>query len=132
MAQPIAAAGKVEISRGIYVENMTADGTLALEPASMLREGDSVVLVISWRVQDAARGFTMASAVPGALSFQRSSTEAAEISTDGGRSWRRLDRAGRQTGETYQAPSPGAITYLRWRIAPDRNSGQITYRAIVR
>lgn len=131
-AQPVAAAGQVEISRGIYVENLAADGSLALEPASMLRQGDSVVLVISWRVRNADRGFTVASAIPGALTFQRSSTEATEISTDGGRNWRRLDHAGRPAREEFHAPSPDTITHLRWRIAPNRTSGQVTYRAIVR
>ncbi|NTZ41538.1 hypothetical protein G7A66_00215 [Altererythrobacter sp. SALINAS58] len=130
-AQPVA-AGQVEISRGIYVENLAADGSLALEPASMLRQGDSVVLIISWRVRNAERGFTVASAVPGALAFQRSSTEATEISTDGGRNWRRLDHAGRPPREEFRAPSPDTITHLRWRIAPNRASGQITYRALVR
>lgn len=132
VAQPINAADKVEISRGIYVEDLAADGTLALEPASMLRKGDSVVLVISWRARNAAKGFTLASAIPGALSFQKSSTEATEISTDGGRSWRRLDHGARRAREGYNAPSPDAITHLRWRVAPDKERGQVTYRAIVR
>ena len=80
------AESAIDIDRSVYVERMS-DGVRALEPATTLRPGDKVVLVLEWRTASSDRRFTVQSAVPRTLAFQRAGNEAVEVSTDGGRNW---------------------------------------------
>jgi hypothetical protein len=85
-----------------------------------LLRGDRVVTVLRWR---APRGgsYTAVSPVPASLSVESASMAGLEISTDGARSWRRL--------EDPEAV-PVGTTHLRWRIAG--GEGRLSYRAVVR
>lgn len=120
------AQGTVDIDRSVYVER-TREGVRALEPASTLRPGDKVVLVLRWRTDKAAKGFTVESAVPRTLAFQRAGSDAVEVSTDGGRNWGELGAL--RMGQRFASAED--VTHLRLRVA-GAASGRMTYSAIVR
>ena len=119
------AGSAVDIERSVYVER-AAQGVRALEPATTLRKGDKVVLVVEWRAGSAGR-FTVQSAVPRVLAFQRAGSEAVEVSIDGGRSWgaRGELRAGTRLASAED------VTHLRMKVA-GAPAGRLTYSAIVR
>lgn len=124
------AQSAVDITRSVYIER-AADGARELEPASALRKGDKVVLVVEWRASAARRGFTVSSAVPRDLAFQRAGSDSVEVSTDGGRNWGRLGAL--RVGE--RLASVEDVTHLRWRVpaaAVAQGRGMLTYSAVVR
>lgn len=126
MAGGVSAANGVGIERSVYVER-SQQGTRALEPATTLRKGDKVVLVLAWRAA-AARGFTLESAVPRPLAFQRAGNEEVEVSIDQGRNWGQLEdlRIGSRLASAED------VTHLRLRVPASAPAGRITYSAIVR
>lgn len=124
------AQSAIDITRSVYVERAAA-GARALEPADALRKGDKVVLVMEWRAEESRRGFTVSSAVPRDLAFQRAGSDSVEVSIDGGRNWGRIGalRAGERLASVED------VTHLRWRVPADtagRGRGMLTYSAIVR
>jgi hypothetical protein len=121
------AGDAVDIDRSVYIERTEA-GARALEPATTLRKGDKVVLMLAWRAAPQGRGFVVESAVPGPLAFQRAADEAVEVSIDGGRTWGRLGQL--RKGE--RLASAEDVTHLRLRVARAGTAGQLTYSAIVR
>ncbi len=138
-ASGVAAQSASGISRAVYVERTatTPDGerVRTIEPAESLRSGDKVVLMVEWRGRRSGDPVTVSSAVPRALSFQRSSSDALEVSVDGGRSWGRLGTMRTADGDGMRLASPEDVTHLRWRFddgsaAP--RAARVTYSAIVR
>jgi len=128
LAASAASAGEaVDIGRAVYVER-SEQGARALEPATTLRKGDKVVLVLEWRAAGAARGFTVQSAVPRPLAFQRAGSDAVEVSTDNGSSWGRLGTL----LEGDRVASAEDVTHLRLRVRSRVGAGRMTYSAIVR
>ena len=126
-ASAAAAASAVDIDRSVYVERRD-DGVRALEPATTLKKGDKVVLVLEWRAAPRGGGFTVESAVPRPLAFQRAGSDAVEVSTDNGRNWGRLGslRVGRRLASAED------VTHLRLRVPGSAPAGRMTYSAIVR
>lgn len=120
------AESAVDIERSVYVERQ-AEGVRALEPATTLRKGDKVVLVVAWRADDPAGRFTVQSSVPRALAFQRAGSDAVEVSIDGGRNWGELGalKAGSRLASAED------VTHLRLKVA-GAPAGRLTYSAIVR
>lgn len=118
-----AQAAAPEVEGAVYLERVTS-GERLLEPATQLQSGDKVVLLVRWRAAGDRDGFTVTTPVPEALAFRRGSTEAVEMSLDGGRSWTRGDRlAGTR------------VTHLRWKVGAReaaRGSGSFAYSATVR
>jgi len=128
LAANAAAAGEaVDIGRAVYVERSEA-GARALEPATTLRKGDKVVLVLEWRANEAARGFTVQSAVPRPLAFQRAGSDAVEVSTDNGSNWGRLGSL--RHGD--RVASAEDVTHLRLRVPSRARAGRMAYSAIMR
>jgi hypothetical protein len=113
-----ASAQDVAIDSAVYLERESGGETRVM-PATRLTRGDRVVTILTW---DAPRGssYTLVSAVPAGLTLQSMSRPDLEVSTDGGRSWRRLDDP-----DTV----PSGTTHLRWRVGGD---GRLSYRAVVR
>ena len=118
-AAPLAAQS-VAIDSAVYRETAGAGGARQVVPAERLLRGDRVVTILSW---EAPRGasYTAVSPVPAGLAIESASRAGLEVSTDGGRSWRRLDDP-----DTV----PPGTTHLRWRIAG--GEGRLSYRAVVR
>jgi hypothetical protein len=114
------AAEEIAIDSAIYRETAGTNGALQVAPAGRLLRGDRVVTVLRW---DAPRGasYTAVSPVPAGLAIESASRAGVEASTDGGRSWRRLDDP-----DTV----PSGTTHLRWRIGG--GEGRLSYRAVVR
>ncbi len=121
------AEGTIDIDRSVFVERRV-EGVRALEPATMLRPGDKVVLMVEWRAAPRGRGFTVESAVPRTLTFQRAGSDRAEVSIDNGRTWGRLGglRAGNRLASAED------VTHLRLFVPPSAKAGRLTYSAIVR
>jgi hypothetical protein len=119
VASPLAAED-VAIQSTVYRETAGSDGAWRIVPAERLSRGDRVITVLRW---DAPRGasYTAVSPVPAGLSIESASRAGVDVSTDGGRSWRRLDNP-------YTIPR--GTTHLRWRI--DGGEGRLSYRAVVR
>ena len=121
LAAPLAARPEVAIDSAIYVERdepSSQGPRRVVEPADLLHKGDRVVTVLRWEAPNGS--FTVTSPIPRTLAFERSSADAIEISTDGGRSWRTFDGS----------IQPGSVTDLRWRVGS--GAGQLTYSAHVR
>jgi hypothetical protein len=114
------------IDRAVYVERQSG-GIRALEPATTLRSGDKVVLVLEWQRGAPARRFTIESPVPRTLAFQRAGSDAAEVSVDGGRRWGQLGKL--HVGA--RLASAEDVTHLRLTVA-GAPEGRLTYSAIVR
>jgi hypothetical protein len=126
-ANAASAGNGVDIDRSVYVERRD-DGVRALEPATTLKKGDKVVLVLEWRAAPRGRGFTVESAVPRPLAFQRAGNDAVEVSTDNGRNWGRLGslRVGNRLASAED------VTHLRLQVPGSAPAGRMTYSAIVR
>ena len=120
------AESAIDIDRSVYVERLN-DGVRALEPATTLRPGDKVVLVLEWRTASPDRRYTVQSAVPRTLAFQRAGNEAVEVSTDGGRNWGDLGTL--KVGSRYATAED--VTHLRMRVA-GAPKGRMTFSAVVR
>ena len=121
-----ARAASPEVEGAIYVERGDS-GERLVEPASQLRSGDKVVLLVRWNAAGDRDGFTVTTPVPPALAFQRDSSDMVEISVDGGRTWLRPDRLDGARG--------GRVTHLRWKIGARQaaqGSGSFAYSAFVR
>lgn len=124
------AQSAIDITRSVYIER-SAHGARALEPADALRKGDKVVLVMEWRAPESRRAFTVSSAVPRDLAFQRAGSDAAEVSVDGGRNWGRLG----DLREGARVASVEDVTHLRWRVPAAtvaQGRGLLSYSAVVR
>lgn len=129
----------VSLDSAVFVERLghTHDGRVErrIEPASQLRRGDRLVLVVEWQSPAEAKGFAVTSAVPRSIAFQETSTDAMQVSVDGGKSWGRLGAL--RTNDRYgpRLASPEDVTHLRWMVSPAdarRGAGRVTYSAIVR
>lgn len=130
LASAAFAQSAIDITRSVYVER-TADGARALEPASLLRKGDKVVLVVEWRTAPPTRGFTVSSAVPRDLAFRRAGADTVEVSINGGRRWGRMGAL--KVGD--RLASVEDVTHLRWRVPAEavaHGRGMLTYSAVVR
>jgi hypothetical protein len=126
-ASGAAAESAVDIDRSVYIERRD-DGVRELEPATTLKKGDKVVLVLQWRAAARGCGFTVESAVPRPLAFQRAGSDAVEVSTDNGRSWGRLGelRIGQRVASAEE------VTHLRMRVPASAPAGRMSYSAVVR
>ena len=114
-----ATAQDVTIDSAVYRERVD-DGGTRIEPADRLTRGDRVVTILSWDAPSQRGSYTVTSAVPAGLALQSASHPGVEVSTDGGRTWRRL---------TDPDTAPRDTTHLRWRVGGE---GRLSYRAVVR
>ena len=117
-AAPLAAED-VAIDSAVYRETAGTDGAREVSPAGRLLRGDRVVTVLSWEAPRGAR-YTAVSPVPAGLAIESASRSGLEVSTDGGRTWRRLARPD---------SVPRNTTHLRWQVGGE---GRLSYRAVVR
>ncbi|WP_374405787.1 hypothetical protein [Pelagerythrobacter sp.] len=133
-ASGLAAQDTRGISRAVYVERIaTAPGgesVRTIEPARALRRGDTVVLVVEWRGTSRGEPVIVSSAVPRPLAFQQASSDAVEVSVDGGRNWGRIGAMRVDDRDGRRLASPEDVTHLRWRSAT--GATRLTYSAIVR
>ena len=111
-------AQDVAIASAVYRES-TEQGVTRIEPATRLMRGDRVVAILRWDAP-AAGTYTVVSPVPARLALQSASHPGLEVSTDGGRSWRRL---------ADPDAVPRGTTHLRWQVGGE---GRLSYRAVVR
>ena len=116
-ASPLAAQG-VAIDSEVYRETR-GEGAMQVESVDRLTRGDRVVAVLRWDAP-VVGNYTVISAVPARLALQSTSYPGLEVSTDGGRSWRRL---------ANPDAVPSGTTHLRWQVGGE---GRLSYRAVVR
>lgn len=139
MATMAASAGAtqtgVEISRAIFIERKApvAPGRMALslEPATTLKRGDVVVLMLEWNAPGRGQAFVVSSRLPRDLAFRRSGGMNPQVSTDGGKRWGTLGTL--RIGNRVAAPED--VTHLRWHVSDAEAAlgrGTLTYSAIVR
>ena len=117
VAAPLQAqTSHVAIESAVFVEH-DAGATRTVEPTASFARGERVVTILSWQAPQGS--YTVTSAIPARLQFERASFESLEASTDGGRTWHDVSQV-----------QPEAVTHLRWRVG--NGSGRLTYSAIVR
>ncbi len=135
-AAPLLARGSVELTRAVFHERIgDSRSGRTIAPATNLRKGDNVILVVRWNHTNGAKGFTVSSPVPKTLSYRSSSLDNQTVSVDGGKSWGPLEAMHLREAGSKRRASPEDVTHLRWRITAQeaaRGSGQLTYSAIVR
>ncbi|HEY6814219.1 MAG TPA: hypothetical protein VI168_01645 [Croceibacterium sp.] len=119
VAAPLAAED-IAIDSAVYRETAGAGGTRQIAPADRLMRGDRVVTILSWQAPPGAN-HTAVSTVPAGLAIESASRAGVEISTDGGRRWRRL---------ADPDSVPQGTTHIRWQIGS--GAGRLSYRAVVR
>ena len=130
----VAAQSSIDIRKSVYLERAERqDGRVirALEPATTLRKGDSVVLMLSWSAPARDNRFTVTSPVPRDLTFRRSGGQAAEVSINGGATWGQL--AELKVGS--RRASPEDVSHVRWQISradAQRGKGVLSFSAVVR
>ena len=142
LASPLLARSNVRLASNVLVErtNHSTDGrqSLVLEPTEHFLPGDSVVLMLEWQSAVPAadgKGFTVTSAVPPRLTYQRSARETQIVSVDGGRSWGRIGELRVLDGAASRMASPEDVTHLRWQIPARlaaRGRGTVSFKAVVR
>ena len=113
-----ASAQQVAIDSAVYRERVE-QGQARIEPATQLSRGDRVVTILTWGTPGSG-SYTVTSPVPAGLVLQSASHPGLEVSTDGGRTWRR---------PADPDAIPRGTTHLRWRVGGD---GRMSYRAVVR
>ena len=135
LAQDVA----VSLQSAVFIERLghTGDGRVQrrIEPAARLKHGDRVVLMVEWQARPAQQGFTVTSAIPATIAFERTSNEAVEVSVDGGKHWGMLGALKVSGRDGPRFASPEDVTHLRWQVASNdaqRGMGRMTYSAIVR
>jgi hypothetical protein len=106
----------VAIESAVFVER-DDDGARTVEPSATFSPGERVVTILNWQAPEGS--YTVTSAIPARLQFERASFETLEASTDGGRTWQQVSEV-----------QPENVTHLRWRVG--KGSGRLTYSAIVR
>lgn len=124
---PAAAAPRVALASDVFVEEVRDSGRV-LQPASVLRPGDRVVTILTWKREASGGAFTLTNPLPRALQFQGTASGAGQVSVDRGRSWGRLG----QLRVDGHVAVPEDVTHVRWRIATPAPEGRIAYSAIVR
>lgn len=139
VATPAGAKRPISLDSAVFVERLghTNDGRVErrIEPAGQLRRGDRLVMVVEWQTSPDGKSFAVTSPIPRSIAFQDTSTDAMQVSVDGGRSWGQLGAL--KTSDRYgsRIASPEDVTHLRWLVNPNdarRGMGRVTYSAIVR
>ena len=134
---PAIANDSISVRSAVFIETTgsAAPGKIrAITPASTLRSGDKVVLLVDWHAGKRS-GFTITSEVPRHLSFRESARPMQEVSVDGGRSWGQLGEVALSDRFGRRVASAADVTHLRWRIPVSeatRGRGSIAYSATVR
>lgn len=130
----MAAQSGIDIRKSVYLERAERQNgrvIRALEPATTLRKGDSVVLMLRWNAPERDDRFIVTSPVPRDLAFKRSGGQTAEVSIDGGKTWGNL--AEMKIGA--RRASPEDVSHIRWqvsRIEAQRGKGVLSFSATVR
>lgn len=128
------AQSAIAIQKSVYLERAERQGdrlVRALEPATTLRRGDTVVLMLKWNAPVRSGNFAVTTPVPRDLSFKRTGGQSADVSIDGGRSWGRLT----ELNVGGRRATPEDVTHLRWQVGRGqarRGTGTLSYSAIVR
>jgi hypothetical protein len=113
-----AGAQDVAIDSAVYRERVE-QGQVRIEPATRLSRGDRVVTILTWDAPGDG-SYTVTNPIPAGLTLQSTSHPGLEVSTDGGRTWRRPDNPNH---------IPRGATHLRWQVG---GNGRMSYRAVVR
>lgn len=133
-AGSLSAQSAIDIRKSVYRERSQVMGdrvVRALEPATTLRKGDSVVLMLRWSAPVRSGRFNVASPVPRDLAFKRAGGTPAEVSIDGGKSWGDLA----ELRKGLRRASPEDVTHVRWQVTRDeavRGKGLLSFSATVR
>ena len=124
------------LSQAMFVERISESGTARIvKRADALSKGDRVILLVKWKSAAPGTSFTVSSAVPKAMAFERSSIREQAVSVDGGKSWGRIGDLVVRDAYGERLASVEDVTHLRWQISEKlaaQGSGTITYSAIVR
>ena len=136
LAPGVIARDHARLSQAMFVERLSESGTTRnVSRAEMLSKGDRVILLVKWKTAAPGTSFTVSSAVPKALAFERSSVRSQAVSVDGGQKWGCIGELVIRDGYGERLASVEDVTHLRWQISETlaaQGSGTITYSAIVR
>jgi uncharacterized repeat protein (TIGR01451 family) len=136
------AANDVVLSSAVFLEKTVSDthgrAKIILESPKVVVPGDRLVFILSYFNAGAkpAADFIVTNPLPGAVSFQGTADDAAEVSINGGHSWGALatlrvrDRDGSMRSARMED-----VTHVRWPmrrpIAPG-GKGKLSFRGVVR
>jgi hypothetical protein len=136
LGSTVNAQSRPQLTQAMFVEQINDDGaTRAVKRADQLSKGDRVILLVKWNSNSSDTSFTVSSAVPQSLAYERSSLRTQTVSVDGGRNWGYIGELAVQDRYGKRLASVEDVTHLRWQVpaqAAAQGRGTITYSAIVR
>jgi uncharacterized repeat protein (TIGR01451 family) len=136
------AANDVVLSSAVFVEKTVADAKgrakIILEAPKIVVPGDRLVFVLNYQNMGVAPAtdFIVTNPLPGAVSYQGTPDEAAQVSVDGGRNWGALAALRiKEADGNVRGARMEDVTHVRWPmrrpIAPGAK-GKLSFRGIVR
>ncbi len=136
------AASDVALNSAVFVEKTVsgADGRqkTVLEAPKVVVPGDRLVFVLSYKNQGdrPATDFIVTNPLPGAVAYQGTTDDRAQVSVDGGRNWGALIALKvRESDGSLRSARMEDVTHVRWpmrkSIAPGAK-GNLSFRGIVR
>ncbi len=136
------AANDVALSSEVYVEKYvpTSSGRskVVLEAPKIVLPGDRLIFVLSYRNagQAPASDFVVTNPLPGAVSYQGTPDERAQVSVDGGKNWGPLAQLRmKESDGNWRGARPEDVTHIRWAMRnaiPPGATGKLSFRGIVR
>lgn len=132
IAGPAVAQNRAAASSRLFVERAMPGRSpgIRLVPApDRLRRGQSVIVLLTYRVEDRALRTTIVNAVPPSLRFDRADGRA-ELSIDGGRRFGRLTSL--TVGPERRRAVPSDVTHIRWAVAPSARQPVLSFKGTVR
>lgn len=132
VAGPAVAQSAAAASSRLFVERAMpgrAPGVRLVPAPERLRRGQSVIVLVVYRVENGAPRTTVVNSVPPSLRFERADGRA-ELSVDGGRRYGRLTSL--TVGDEARRAVPADVTHIRWQVAPSARPPVLSFRSTVR
>lgn len=138
----MALANDVALTSTVFIEKDVTDAqgrkAVVLEEPKVVTPGDRLVFLLNYRNTGArpAADFVVTNPMPPAVAYQGTPDGAAEVSTDGGRNWGRLETLKIiEPNGTVRGARPEDVTHVRWSMKqaiPSGTAGKLSFRGVVR
>jgi hypothetical protein len=136
------AANNVALQSAVFVEKTLPDANgksrVVLQEPRIVIPGDRLVFMLSYRNVGSkpASDFVVTNPMPGAVAFEGTPDNQAQVSVDGGHVWGMLANLRiREVDGMLRTARPEDVTHVRWAMKnaiPAGAQGKLSFRGIVR